>query len=79
MIRRFGTCGAVVSPDMASHSAEFGYAVTNLKKEGLAMTPLLSLRGTEIPRLRLGTGSAISAEGRGNICIDIVAGFIPAL
>jgi hypothetical protein len=37
--------------------------VTNLKKEGLAMTPLLSLRGTEIPRLCFGTGFAILVEG----------------
>jgi len=43
------------------------------------MTPLLSLRGAEIPRLRLGTGSAISVEGGGDMCIDVVAGFIPAL
>jgi len=43
------------------------------------MTPLLSLRGAEIPRLRFGTGSAISVEGRGDMCIDVVAGFIPAL
>jgi len=54
-----------------------GLAMT--KKEGLAMTPLLSLRGAEIPRLRLGTGSAISVEGGGDMCIDVVAGFIPAL
>jgi len=40
---------------------------------------LLSLRGAEISRLRLGTGSAISVEGRGNMCIDVMAGFIPAL
>ena len=43
------------------------------------MTPLLSLRGAEIPRLRLGTGSAISVEGGCDVCIDVVAGFIPAL
>jgi len=46
--------------------------MTNLKKEGLAMAPLLSLRGAE-------GDEAISVEGRGDMCIDIVAGFIPAL
>jgi len=39
--------------------------MTNLKKGGLALMPLLSLRGAEIPRLRFGTDSAISVEGRG--------------
>jgi hypothetical protein len=49
------------------------------KKEGLATIPLLSLRGTEIPRLRFGTGSAISVDGGGDMCIEVVAEFISAL
>jgi hypothetical protein len=36
------------------------------------MTPLLSLRGAE-------GDEAISVEGEGDLCIDVVAGFIPAL
>jgi len=52
------------------------------------MTPLLSLRGRLRPAetifsllsLRGAEGDeAISVEGRGNMCIDVVAGFIPAL
>jgi len=55
----------------AAHSVKRRHAVTNLKKEGLAMIPLLSLRGAE-------GDEAISVEG-GDMCIDVVAGFIPAL
>jgi len=36
------------------------------------MTPLLSLRGAE-------GDEAISVEGGGDMCIDVMAGFIPAL
>jgi hypothetical protein len=42
------------------------------KKEELAMTPLLSLRGTE-------GDEAISGDGGGDVAIDVAAGFIPAL
>ena len=36
------------------------------------MTPLLSLRGAE-------SDEAISGDGGGDVSIDVVAGFIPAL
>jgi hypothetical protein len=42
------------------------------KEKRLAMTPLLSLRGAK-------GDEAISVEGGGDLCIDVVAGFIPAL
>jgi len=45
----------------------------------LRNSSLLSLRGAGIPRLCLGTGSAILVEGGGDMCLDVVAGFIPAL
>jgi len=45
----------------------------------LRNSSLLSMRGAEIPRLRFGTSSTILVEGGGDLCLDVVAGFIPAL
>jgi hypothetical protein len=39
------------------------------------MTPLLTLRGAPIHR----GDEAISMEDEGDMCIDVAAGFIPAL